>query len=131
MTITLLSMFVISCIKPGPTNFTPEQSFDLCFILRINGRRRETILGIYLQSLLKIATCLLIVSLNPGAFTKSFQQVSQVQLFLPTRVLTRCPYMLNSEPVVLYCLWVSRQCICAITCQFCIVTTLSIITPTL
>src|SRR5438876_10878477 len=85
----------------------------------------------YFQSLLKIATCLLIVSLDPCAFTEALQEISKVHILVKTGFCRKCPHLLNSKPIVLYCLWVSRQCICAIARHFCIVSDLWRISPTI
>ncbi len=60
----------------------------------------------YFQSLLKIATSFLVVSLRSRAFTQAFQEVSKVQVLLKTGMRGQCPYMLDSEAIMLYCFWI-------------------------
>src|SRR6266581_522777 len=84
----------------------------------------------YFQSLLKIATSLWVISLNSCAFTEPLQEISKVQMLVKTGYSRECPYMLNSKPIVLYCLWISRQRIRTITRQFCVASDLWRISPT-
>src|SRR6266702_1904872 len=116
--------------KPSP-HFVPDESLNLCFSLLFNLAFKR-LSAAYLQHMLIVGVCLVIMTLHHQAFCQSLMQKSQVHFFL-----LKCPYQLrffmrfllvawplldgqgsNGQFIVALSLRIGRKCISPVASHF-------------